>query len=77
MLLPGIDLDFLLRECHRQAKRIERNKSICMLNILLGRDEEAVISALKIDILYAKEVCKLVCGQGYHERALIGARTGE
>jgi hypothetical protein len=76
VVLPEIDLDFLLRECHRQAKRIERNKAISMLNILLGRDEEAIKAALKIDMIYAKEVCKLLCGQGYCENTLIGAKIG-
>jgi hypothetical protein len=44
--------------------------------ICIHRGEEAIKSALKIDIIYAKEVCKLLCGQGYYENALIGAKTG-
>jgi hypothetical protein len=75
-VLPGIDLDFLLRECHRKAKKIQRNKAISMIHILLGREEEAINSALKIDIMYAKELCKLVCGQGYCENVLIQTHIG-
>lgn len=42
---------------------LSRNGTISLLCILLGREEEAVIEALKVSIAFSKEVCHLLCNQ--------------
>lgn len=34
-----------------------------LLNVLLGREEEAVHAAIEVGIVYSKEICKLLCSQ--------------
>jgi hypothetical protein len=47
----------------RKSRHVTRHGTISMLNMLLGREEEAVHAALEVSINFSKEICKLLCSQ--------------
>ena len=47
----------------RKSRDVIRNGTVSLLNVLLGREEEAVHAALEVGIVYSKEICKLLCAQ--------------